>query len=112
MGALIAGFAFLYASWIILKTLLYGDPVAGYPSLMVVVLMLGGVQLITIGVLGEYVGRMFNETKQRPLYLLNEYHPPVQSRPGRRVRRHRPEARTSSNSGLLVSIAQRKRPCG
>jgi hypothetical protein len=42
---------------------------------MVVVLMLGGVQLITIGVLGEYVGRMFNETKQRPLYLLNEYIP-------------------------------------
>jgi len=75
MGALIAGLAFLYASWIVVKTLVYGDPVPGYPSLMVVILMLGGVQLFTIGVLGEYVGRMFNETKQRPLYLLNEYLP-------------------------------------
>lgn len=75
MGAAIASLAFAFASWIVVKTLLYGDPVPGYPSLMVVVLMLGGVQLITIGVLGEYVGRMFNETKQRPLYLLNEYLP-------------------------------------
>lgn len=75
IGALIAGFSFVYASWIILKTLLHGDPVPGYPSLMVVILMLGGVQLITIGILGEYVGRMFNETKRRPLYLLNEYIP-------------------------------------
>lgn len=75
IGVLIAGLAFVYASWIILKTLIHGDPVPGYPSLMVVVLMLGGVQLITIGILGEYVGRMFNETKQRPLYLLNEYVP-------------------------------------
>jgi hypothetical protein len=75
MGVVIAGFAFVYASWIILKTLLYGEPVRGYPSLMVVILMLGGVQLITIGVLGEYVGRMFNEAKRRPLYLLNEYIP-------------------------------------
>lgn len=76
MGAVIAGLAFVYTSGIILKTLLYGDPVPGYPSLMVVILMLGGVQLITIGILGEYVGRMFNETKRRPLYLLNEYAPP------------------------------------
>lgn len=75
LGTLIAGFSFAYASLIILKTLLYGDPVPGYPSLMVVVLMLGGVQLISIGILGEYVGRMFNETKRRPLYLLNEYVP-------------------------------------
>jgi glycosyltransferase involved in cell wall biosynthesis len=73
MGGAIAGFAFLYAVWIIIKTLLQGDPVPGYPSLMVVILMLGGVQLVTIGVLGEYVGRMFNETKQRPLYLMNEF---------------------------------------
>ena len=47
---------------------------AGYPTLMVVILLLGGVQLVAIGVLGEYVGRMFNETKRRPLYLLNEFH--------------------------------------
>lgn len=75
MGTVIAGLAFVYASLIVLKTVLYGDPVPGYPSLMVVILMLGGVQLITIGILGEYVGRMFNETKRRPLYLLNEFVP-------------------------------------
>lgn len=73
LGLAIAGVSFVYASWIVFKTLMFGDPVAGYPSLMVVVLLLGGVQLIGIGILGEYVGRMFNETKQRPLYLLNEH---------------------------------------
>lgn len=73
LGLAIAAFAFLYAGVIVVKTLLYGDPVAGYPSLMVVVLLLGGVQLASIGILGEYVGRMFNEAKGRPLYLVGEY---------------------------------------
>jgi polyisoprenyl-phosphate glycosyltransferase len=73
LGLAIAGLAFLYAGWVIFKTIAFGDPVAGYPSLMVVILFLGGVQLIGIGVLGEYVGRMFNETKGRPLYVLNEH---------------------------------------
>jgi glycosyltransferase involved in cell wall biosynthesis len=68
--------AFIYAVWIIYKTLAHGDPVAGYPSLMVVILFLGGVQLMTIGVLGEYLGRMFDETKLRPLYFVKEYQPP------------------------------------
>lgn len=71
-GSLIAVLAFLYAMIIISKTILFGDPVRGYPSLIVVVLFLGGVQLICIGILGEYVGRMFNEVKGRPLYFLNE----------------------------------------
>ena len=75
MGIVTAFAAFMYASRIIYKTLIYGDPVAGYPSLMVAVLFLGGVQLMTIGVLGEYLGRMFDETKQRPLYFLNDYRP-------------------------------------
>jgi len=73
-GMLTALGAFLFAVFIIYKTIVYGDPVQGYPSLMVVMLFLGGVQLICIGMLGEYLGRMFNETKQRPLYLVKELH--------------------------------------
>lgn len=69
-GFLIALLAVLYGSFIILQTLFYGNPVAGYPSLLVVVLLLGGVQLISLGVIGEYLGRIFNETKQRPLYIV------------------------------------------
>jgi glycosyltransferase involved in cell wall biosynthesis len=75
LGLSSAGAAFLYAVWVIYKTIAYGDPVAGYPSLMVAILFLGSVQLITIGVLGEYLGRMFDETKQRPLYFVKEFLP-------------------------------------
>jgi hypothetical protein len=67
--------AFLYGARVIYKTLMYGDPVIGYPPMMVVILFLGGVQLGFIGILGEYIGRMFNETKCRPLYFLNAYEP-------------------------------------
>jgi polyisoprenyl-phosphate glycosyltransferase len=74
MGLTVALYAFTYGAWTIVKTLLFGNPVPGYPSLLVVVLFLGGVQLLSIGILGEYVGRMFNETKGRPLYLVNAYH--------------------------------------
>jgi polyisoprenyl-phosphate glycosyltransferase len=75
LGLVTAVIAFIYAGIIIAKTLLYGDPVAGYPSLMVVILFLGGVQLITVGIMGEYIGRMFDESKQRPLYFVNAYEP-------------------------------------
>jgi polyisoprenyl-phosphate glycosyltransferase len=81
VGLVTAMTAFLYASWIIYKTLRYGEPVAGYPSLMVAVLFLGGVQLAAIGVLGEYLGRMFNETKGRPLYLVEAYVHPRRDEP-------------------------------
>jgi len=73
LGLATALAAFVYAALIIYKTLMFGDPVRGYPSLMVVVLFLGGVQMLSIGILGEYVGRMFDETKNRPLYLVQEY---------------------------------------
>lgn len=75
IGLITAIIGFMYAAWIIYKTLMYGDPVAGYPSLMVVILCLGGIQLVGIGILGEYLARMFDETKQRPLYLVKGYKP-------------------------------------
>lgn len=65
-------FAAIYGIFIIGQTVLMGNPVPGYPSLLVIVLFLGGVQLLTLGIIGEYVGRIFNETKRRPLYLLAE----------------------------------------
>lgn len=71
LGLVIALLALAYALVVIWKALFYGDTVRGYPSLMTVVLFLGGVQLISVGLLGEYVGRIFNEVKRRPLYLLN-----------------------------------------
>jgi polyisoprenyl-phosphate glycosyltransferase len=77
IGSLTAIGAFGYLVVIVAKTLLYGDPVRGYPSLMAVVLFLGGIQLITMGVMGEYLGRMFDETKGRPLYLVKTYEPAV-----------------------------------
>ena len=73
IGLIVAIWSFCYMSWIILKALLWGDPVAGYPTIMTVMLFLGAVQLISIGILGEYIGRIFNETKNRPVYLVNEY---------------------------------------
>jgi glycosyltransferase involved in cell wall biosynthesis len=75
LGLLVAAWAFVYALWIVTKTILWGEPVRGYPSVMVVILFLGGVQLLAIGILGEYLGRMFNETKRRPLYLLQAFEP-------------------------------------
>lgn len=75
VGSLTAAAAFVYGGYILVRTLLFGNPVPGYPSLIVIVLFLGGIQLMAIGVLGEYVGRVFNEAKQRPLYFVNAYAP-------------------------------------
>ncbi len=72
-GLLTALSAFLFGVYIIYDTLVWGNPIPGYPSLMVVVLFLGGIQLISIGIIGEYLGRLFDETKQRPLYLVKNY---------------------------------------
>ena len=78
-GLLTALVAFGYGIKVIVKTLLYGDPVAGYPTLVVLVLFLGGLQLMALGLIGEYLARMFIEVKQRPLYLVQRRLPP--SRP-------------------------------
>ena len=72
-GFIIALCAFIYALYFITKTLIYGDPVQGFTTLIVIILFMGGIQLITIGILGEYIGRIFNETKNRPTYIANEY---------------------------------------
>jgi polyisoprenyl-phosphate glycosyltransferase len=80
VGLVTALGAFVYGVAVIVKTLLYGNAVAGYPSLMAVILFLGGIQLLSIGVMGEYLARTFDEAKGRPLYLVNGYHPPGSSR--------------------------------
>ncbi|MGB8636464.1 MAG: glycosyltransferase, partial [Rhodanobacteraceae bacterium] len=71
-GLLTSLAAFGFGAWVLLKALIWGDPVRGYPSLMTVILFLGGVQLLALGVIGEYLGRIYAETKQRPLYLISE----------------------------------------
>jgi glycosyltransferase involved in cell wall biosynthesis len=81
LGLAVALYAFIYGAIIIYKTLVFGSSVAGYPSLMVVVLFLGGIQLVGIGIIGEYLGRMFDESKRRPLYLVQDFLPPDTSRP-------------------------------
>jgi len=75
LGLLVAMFAVVFGGYIVTRTLLFGNPVAGYPSMMTVILFLGGTQLITFGILGEYLGRIFNETKSRPLYLIEDFMP-------------------------------------
>ena len=64
--------SFIYGTWMILDTIAFGNPVRGYPSLLVSILFLGGVQLIGIGVLGEYIGRIYTESKNRPRYILRK----------------------------------------
>lgn len=72
IGLVVAGLSFVYGTWMIIDTLVFGNPVRGYPSLLVSILFLGGVQLIGIGVLGEYIGRIYIESKSRPKYILRK----------------------------------------
>ncbi|EAS2169097.1 glycosyltransferase family 2 protein [Salmonella enterica] len=72
IGLFVAGFSFIYGLWMIIDKLIFGNSVPGYPSLLVSILFLGGIQLIGIGVLGEYIGRIYIETKSRPKYIIKK----------------------------------------
>ena len=82
LGVSAALLAFLYGLWVLLKVWLWGDPVRGYPTLMVVILFLGGAQLLALGVIGEYIGRTYAESKRRPLYYVESRRGQARS-PGR-----------------------------
>lgn len=72
IGATISIFSFLYGFYLIIKTLVYGVDVPGYASMMVVILIMSGLILLSLGVIGEYLARIFNEIKQRPIYIVME----------------------------------------
>jgi glycosyltransferase involved in cell wall biosynthesis len=74
MGTIVAVATFIYLVYIVIRTIIFGTNLAGYPSTMAVILFLGGAQLLSLGIIGEYIGRIFNETKNRPLYLIEELH--------------------------------------
>ena len=71
-GILVSIVTFLYLIKVLVQAILFGDPVVGYPSMMAVILLLGGVQLLSLGIIGEYIGRIFKESKHRPLYFLKD----------------------------------------
>jgi len=75
VGLAVALLAVLYGLELVIQTLIFGNPVAGYPSVMTAILFLGGIQLMALGMIGEYLGRVFNETKNRPLYLIEHFSP-------------------------------------
>ena len=73
LGLLVSTFAFAYLIYVVYSTFVYGETVQGYPTIMVTILFLGGVQLISLGIIGEYIGRVFGEVKRRPGYFVNSY---------------------------------------
>ena len=73
LGISISFVTLLYVLYFLTKTILFGDPVRGFPTLVIIILFLGGIQLLSLGIIGEYLGRIFHETKNRPVYLVNEY---------------------------------------
>ncbi len=74
LGFVVSLLAFIYIIYLVVRTWIYGADLAGYPSMMAVILFLGGVQLISLGIIGEYVARIFTESKRRPLYFIEESH--------------------------------------
>ena len=83
VGVIISFLAFLYASYIVVRTLVLGIDLPGYASLLSVVLFLGGIQLISLGIIGEYLGRLFLESKQRPVYVVEREYSKGQPRDNR-----------------------------
>lgn len=73
LGFIIAFLSLGLMLFYFLKALIWGDPIQGFPTLVVIILFLGGIQLLSIGILGEYLGRIFNESKHRPIYIAREY---------------------------------------
>jgi polyisoprenyl-phosphate glycosyltransferase len=73
LGLFFSVFSFFYMFVIVFKTLIFGEPVAGFPTLTTLILFLGGVQIFCIGIIGEYLGKIFYESKNRPLYFVSEY---------------------------------------
>ena len=73
LGAIVSLAAFIYMMFVIAKTVIWGEVVQGYPTLVILILFLGGVQLLSLGVIGEYIARIFNESKHRPVYIVEEY---------------------------------------
>jgi len=71
-GLIAATVGALFGAWIVLKATLLGDATSGYPSLVAIITFLGGIQLLSVGIVGEYVGKTYVETKQRPIYLTEE----------------------------------------
>ena len=71
-GFVIAFAAFVYLLYFLFKTLIFGDPVQGFPTLVTIILFLGGIQLLCLGILGEYIGRIYIESKARPIYITSE----------------------------------------
>lgn len=80
IGILSAVFAFFAATYFLFKTLFFGEPVTGFPTLIITLLFMGGLQLLALGIMGEYLARLFMESKQRPLYLIADYKPADQCR--------------------------------
>jgi glycosyltransferase involved in cell wall biosynthesis len=79
LGIATSSMALLYGLFLLIRTLIWGNPVPGYPSLIIVILFLGGVQLICLGIIGEYLARTYHESKLRTLYFVKGYHPAVRS---------------------------------
>ena len=73
LGIIVSFVAFVYMCYVLFKTIFIGESVQGYPTLVILILFLGGVQLLSLGIIGEYLGKVFNETKNRPVYVVGEY---------------------------------------